>query len=230
MSTATLTADDLGRRSARLLRLACCTAAVVCAHTLLLGLPTRPAVASVASGARAVQLRTIAAASIAAAAPDRGPAPAPSRFTKTRRAALAPNPAAQIESASRADVAPVVEADPTWLAEGALALATPGGLDADYLPRAALTVAPRAQGPVLIGYPYFDGEGSSYAGEFELFIDDAGGVVRVQSAGVQLPKILVDAVRDAFLAARFDPGEVDGRRVRSRIRVEVTFDSQRDPF
>jgi hypothetical protein len=34
-------------------------------------------------------------------------------------------------------------------------------------------------------------------------------------------------VRDAFLAARFSPGELDGRRMRSRLRIEVSFDSRR---
>jgi hypothetical protein len=45
----------------------------------------------------------------------------------------------------------------------------------------------------------------------------------------QLPGILSAAVRDAFLAARFSPGELDGRAVRSRLRIEVTFDSRKQP-
>jgi hypothetical protein len=77
---------------------------------------------------------------------------------------------------------------------------------------------------VNIAYPYFDGEGDAYTGEFELFIDDVGGVVRVVNTTPGVPGILVNAVREAFLAASFLPGERDGKAVRSRIRIEVTFD------
>ena len=101
--------------------------------------------------------------------------------------------------------------------------------DGEYLTRSALTAAPKAHGPVAIDYPYFDGEANHYVAEFDLFIDDSGGVVRVVSATPDLPLLLSAAVRDAFLAARFTPGEVDGLAVRSRIRIEVTFDSRKQP-
>jgi protein TonB len=109
------------------------------------------------------------------------------------------------------------------------ALFRAGDVDADYLPRSALTAGPRPQTPVVIDYPYFDGEADRYAGEFDVFIDDTGGVVRVASATPDLPGILANAVREAFLTARFSPGEVEGRPVRSRMRIEVTFDSRRLP-
>lgn len=98
--------------------------------------------------------------------------------------------------------------------------------DAGYLGRSALSVVPRALQPVLIDFPQFVGAFDRYAAEFDIFINDTGGVVRVRSLDPTLPPILVQAVRDAFLPARFSPGEVDGRPVRSRFRVEVTFDSQ----
>ena len=101
--------------------------------------------------------------------------------------------------------------------------------DAVYVPRALLTTAPKPRAPVVVDYPYFDGEANHYTGEFDLFIDDNGGVVRVVDATPELPGILGRAVREAFLAARFSPGEVDGRPVRSRTRIEVTFDSRRQP-
>jgi periplasmic protein TonB len=90
-------------------------------------------------------------------------------------------------------------------------------------------VAPRAMDQINIDYPRFDGESDQYTGEFDVFIDDAGGVVRVASATPNLPGILANAVREAFLSARFSPGEVEGRPVRSRMRIEVTFDSRRLP-
>ena len=67
-----------------------------------------------------------------------------------------------------------------------------------------------------------------YTGAFELFIDDTGGVVRVVTATPDLPGILGHAVREAFLSARFSPGEVNGHPVRSRMRIEVTFDSRKE--
>lgn len=100
---------------------------------------------------------------------------------------------------------------------------------ADYLPRSALSVGPRPHLPVLIDFPSFVGESERYATEFEVFIDDSGGVVRVVPHDPNLPPILVQAVRDAFLPARFSAGEVDGQAVRSRIRIEVTFESRSGP-
>ena len=93
----------------------------------------------------------------------------------------------------------------------------------------AALAAAKPIGPVVIDYPTFDGEADHYTGEFDLFIDDSGGVVRVVSATPDLPGILGNAVCAAFLGARFAPGEVEGRAVRSRIRIEVTFDSRRPP-
>lgn len=98
---------------------------------------------------------------------------------------------------------------------------------AGYLPRSVLTIAPRALTPVVIDYPRFDGEVDFYSGEFDLFIDDDGSVARVAVATPDLPGILGNAVNEAFMSARFAPGELEGRPVRARIRIEVTFDSRK---
>jgi len=97
---------------------------------------------------------------------------------------------------------------------------------ADFLPRSALTAGPRPSQPVLIDFPEFVGAAARYAAEFEILVDDAGGVVHVVSVDPELPLILLQAVRDAFTPVRFSPGEVDGHPVRSRFRIEVTFDSE----
>ncbi len=114
------------------------------------------------------------------------------------------------------DSSPTAEVRPT--------ISSDGGAVVDYLPRSALTVGPRPHEAVMIDYPYFDGEADQYLGEFDVFIDDAGGVVRVTSATPDLPGILANAVREAFQSARFSPGQVNGQAVRSRIRIEVTFE------
>ena len=100
-------------------------------------------------------------------------------------------------------------------------------IESIYVPRSLLTTAPKPRAPVVVDYPAFDGEADQYTALFDLFIDDAGGVVRVVASTPDLPGILSNAVREAFLAARFVPGEIDGRPVRSRMRIEVTFDSRR---
>jgi hypothetical protein len=205
-----------------------CGLLVVCAHVAVLAMPQRtigggqPTVDPI----RTVQLRMIPAVS-GRAQPDPHPpvavavqqhplqaaahAPGPRETRQAKKPAL-PSP---IQSSEAGDIRPTMRVTDER--------------DSDYLPRSALSVAPRAVGQISIDYPRFDGEADQYTGEFEVFIDDTGGVVRVTNATPELPRILANAVREAFLAARFSPGEVAGHPVRSRMRIEVTFDSRRLP-
>ncbi|HEU5294056.1 MAG TPA: hypothetical protein VFU71_04650 [Burkholderiaceae bacterium] len=189
-------------------RLGWCLLVVIAAHAMLLAPSLRQPAASTASpaAARAVQVRLLPQAEPAAA-------PAPHAVaTNTKQHREARPASAELQPASaNADAPPIQRADP----------------DAGYVPRAELTVAPQPMSRVAIDYPAFDGEADRYSGEFELFIDDSGAVVRVICATPDLPPILAHAVREAFGAARFTPAEVDGLAVRSRIRIEVTFDIQR---
>jgi hypothetical protein len=134
------------------------------------------------------------------------------------RAAPEPIRAAQVAAAD-AFTSPPSPLTSTWTTP-------PADPYVDYLPRSALSVGPRPQLPVLIDYPPFVGDAERYVCEFEIFIDDNGGVVRVVADDPSLPSILAQAVRDAFLLARFTPGEVDGLAVRSRMRIEVVFESR----
>jgi hypothetical protein len=101
-------------------------------------------------------------------------------------------------------------------------------VDADYLPRAALSRPARALDPIEIAYP----EGSP-AGDYRavllLFVDESGKVQRVRLRDPGLPLGLEDAARSAFMAAHFAPGEVDGRAVRSILAVEVNFNAMPQP-
>lgn len=93
-----------------------------------------------------------------------------------------------------------------------------------FLPRSALSVVPRAQTPVLLATPPNMPNGH-YSAELTLFIDEAGLVrrVRIDTAGL-LPDLEAQA-RQAFMTTRFQPGEVDGRPVRARLRVAVEFEA-----
>jgi periplasmic protein TonB len=122
-----------------------------------------------------------------------------------------------------ADTAPVSASPP----QPAVGLVTPAReSDADYYPRAALSLAPAPIDAIVIDYPPIADDSGHHVSELSLFIDEAGRVTRVRVDGQPLPPALEQAARDAFTGARFRPGEVDGHTVKSRIRIEVVFDSR----
>jgi len=202
-------------------RLGACLLAAIGLHAAALLQSRMPVAAHAGSARNAVQVRLVSAEAMStpAAAVVAEPAKPLPRPAKTATRTLKDEPASPAER--------VTAAVPTSAADLAPPPAAGFERDADYLPRSALTVPPRARDQVVIDYPFFDGALQRYVAEFDLFIDDSGGVVRVVGATPDLPAILADAVRQAFLAARFAPGELDGRPVRSRMRIEVTFDSRR---
>lgn len=97
--------------------------------------------------------------------------------------------------------------------------------DDRYWPRSALSRAPVAQSSVVLPYPD-SAPGGWYRAELSLFIDTDGRVQRVRVDTPGLPPPLEDAARQAFLAAPFQPGEIDGLPVRARMRVEVEFSTE----
>jgi hypothetical protein len=191
-------------RAAQRRRLGWLVSAVILGHlALLASTQSGGAVGTVPDSPRAVQLRVLSMPPGVAV----GVAPGPFVSAAPSHA----RPAREVQRSIQAELA------------GSLT-DTAGDAEVVYLPRAALTVAPRAQSSIAIAYPYFDGEADHYTGEFELFIDNIGGVVRVSSVTPGLPGILVSAVQEAFYGARFSPGEREGSAVRSRIRIEVAFE------
>jgi len=110
--------------------------------------------------------------------------------------------------------------------------AQPGGLDG-YLPRPLLTQAPVLRAPIEIPPPsHIEGKppnGQRYVGELSLFIDENGEVRHIAIDTAPLPPELEQAVRKSFLAARFMPGVRNGKIVKSRLRVEIVFDTPAEP-
>jgi hypothetical protein len=90
-----------------------------------------------------------------------------------------------------------------------------------YLPRSALSIAPLSQNIIDIAFP----PGLSTPGKHEvtlaIYIDENGHVREVEPLSRGFRQDLFDAARLAFLGARFSPGEVAGRAVKSFIRVTV---------
>ncbi len=184
--------------------------------------------ASTAGTARPLAVSTRAAPQHAPTAPDTrwarkptGPTPEPRR-----------DPSPQVRSASPA--AFPIETLPLDIAPAAGHPAEPV-----YLPRSALTRPPRPLTPIEVPYPDTAPLGHWQA-QLSLFIDAQGQVrqVRVDAATPlsgphadasedgavpTLPAALADSARQAFLQARFAPGERSGQAVASRFRIEVEF-------
>jgi hypothetical protein len=102
-------------------------------------------------------------------------------------------------------------------------LAAPGEYD-DYVPSAMLTTAPEPRDAVIIPPPTSDAPSGRYEGVLTLFIDEQGQVQNVVGSEPLLPPVMEQAAREAFMGARFVPGEIDGHAVRSKVRVQVVFD------
>jgi len=93
-----------------------------------------------------------------------------------------------------------------------------------YVPRRWLTVAPQPTVPLLLPFPEAFKDRARYKVALKLYIEADGRVGRVEFEGVPLPEILQTTARSTFEHARFTPGQVNGRIVKSLIRVEVDFD------
>ncbi|MEY4754668.1 MAG: hypothetical protein RJA44_2343 [Pseudomonadota bacterium] len=129
--------------------------------------------------------------------------------------APAPTPRPQmIELAEPASAAPSAS-------DSAAALTTDPEL---YLPRSALTQGASAIGMVQIPYPADTPPGLLRI-QALLYIDEHGSVQRVRIDS-PAPASLQEAIRQSFLNARFLPGELHGRPVRSRMRIEVEFSNE----
>jgi len=190
---------------------------VMALHAALLAVPLRSARAPGASmAATAMQVRLLDAQAGDSAASQ---ATAP-RVTGNDIAAPPQQPA---QSTAIARTAPADASPPQpllgWVAPGT-------DSDADYYPRAALSLAPAPVDAIVLDYPPIANDSGHHVGQLSLFIDQAGRVDRVRVDGQPLPPELEQAARTAFMGARFRAGEVDGRAVKSRIRIEVVFDSR----
>jgi len=205
---------------------------VVALHTLLLAVPRQPAMVSGTSSSMpaSVQVRVLELPSKPALPPaavatlDGLPALVDAPFV----AAPAPKePGVEAPTAAVPEVVPVPTAADTWLGFALPGVATDDDL---YFPRSQLAVAPAAIDPVVIDYPRFDGDAGRYVAELSLFIDETGRVARVRVDNGSLPPALEDAARRAFTQARFRPGEAaEHGAVKSRIRIEVVFESGQRP-
>lgn len=100
-----------------------------------------------------------------------------------------------------------------------------GDRQTDYWPRESLSRAPVALSEIDIPFPAIDINEHKIDVALAVYIDEQGTVryVRVENAGI--PLALENTAVSAFMAARFQPGQIEGTVVRSLIKVLVTFES-----
>jgi len=95
----------------------------------------------------------------------------------------------------------------------------------EFVPRPLLTVPPVALESVILVAPQDQSQIVRHVAVLSLFIDEEGQVLRISASEPMLPPAFEQAAREAFIAARFAPGQLNGIPVKSRVRVEVVFDN-----
>lgn len=99
-----------------------------------------------------------------------------------------------------------------------------------YVPRAMLSTAPVPRTPVMLVWPQNWPLKASYTAILKLYLDEQGEVERVEQDGdTRLPEPLFESARQAFISAGFTPGQLNGQAVKSWVRVEVNFESDKLP-
>jgi TonB family protein len=162
----------------------------------------------------------------------RPPQPAPQGtaqpFAFTVQVRPAPEPPAREERSAPVAVAPA-PASPQPVAEQAAAVerqAAPAPPpEPPYLPRGELTVAPKLLGTADVPFPEDVAGIVHLAVRITLFIDEQGSVQRIRIDTPDVHPAFERAIRQAFAAARFSPGELHQVPVRSQMRLEVDFEA-----
>lgn len=212
--------------------LAACAAVSIAIHLfLLIGLPkSRPPADFRPADYRRLEARKVhvrltegKAAPAAAKAAPVSPAP-------TAQKAKAQAPAPNKGTSKAAAPATNASAEPAGRAEAAVPVATPLAEPSeasefdDYLPRDLLSQPPEALTEIVIASPPEEDFPGRRVGILTLFIDEEGQVRHVAPDDLLLPQALEQLAREAFMAGRFSPGQVNGRTTKSRMRVEVVFE------
>jgi TonB family protein len=144
-------------------------------------------------------------------------------------APAAPDTAAALRGKTGSSL-PAVSQEPVHAAAAAPAptaaattFSDPRAADAPYLPRGQLTVPPTLVGHVDVPFPP-DVDGTvDLKVRVTLFIDERGKVQKLRLDTPHVHPAFERSIREAFAAARFNPGELDRVPVRSQVRLEIDF-------
>lgn len=219
--------------AARGLVLVLCTTGSVALHLGLLSIGPAGSPGTAGMGAAAsvnrtssVQVRTAPSPAPTALAASTAPSDT-TQPTTASESAPASAPASASAPPSRA-AAPALTAVADGLDLEQLPPTGAGPVDAAdqaYWPRSLLTRPPTPQQSIDLLYPALAPNGR-FRAVLTLFIDEQGVVQRVridEADDSGLPPVLEDAARQTFLRSSFTPGEIDGRPIRSRLRIEVEY-------
>lgn len=129
---------------------------------------------------------------------------------------------------------PPASTSPSQAAEGIVHMAAAGtavrGIIAlpvqHYFPVGELDAKPEARGSVPLDYPQDVPLVPLSRVVLSLLIDERGEVNKVVVESADSPRELEDLASRAFMGARFSPGMRSGTAVKSRLRVEVTFEGE----
>jgi protein TonB len=142
-----------------------------------------------------------------------------------------PPPAPQVPAEAVAS-APALRLSTVPDAPPALLLPFVPAPDAAYLRRSELTVPPEPIGAIII--PDLPPAAMAATGPrtfiLTLFINEAGLVERIRVETAAIPQAIEEVARRAFEQARFTPGELNGRPVKSSMRIEVSAAPLRQPL
>lgn len=140
----------------------------------------------------------------------------------------APSPVAEPEPPAPPPAIAPASAGPEAV-EGPPALEMPQIADPEFYPSRLLDVYPKPMADVPLSYPA-GAESSDTSGTVTLLllIDELGMVVEATVVEADPPGHFEQAAIDAFRNLLFAPGQRQGRPVKSRLVVEVSFQAQAD--
>jgi outer membrane biosynthesis protein TonB len=104
--------------------------------------------------------------------------------------------------------------------------AGPASEAAEYTEPDALTARASPIDDISIPAPEVAGRHGSFKAKLVLYVDEGGTVMRIDIEQANLPADLEAAARAAFATARFRPGMIEQRAVKSKLRIEVGFETE----
>lgn len=195
---------------------------------LVVALPVKPSRHAGRPG-RALEARLVAMQEPAAAKPTavagRKEAVAPARDVgapppEPPKAAPEPPPEPLPQAESRVDPPPV---------EGPPGIEVPQVEDPEFYPARMLDRFPKPVAEVELRYPQLaNNEDLNGTVTLLLLIDELGMVVKASVVEADPPGYFEDAAIEAFRSVLFTPAQRDGKVVKSRLVVQVSFDAKTD--
>ena len=106
------------------------------------------------------------------------------------------------------------------------AAAGPASEATEYTEPDALTARASPIDDISIPAPEVAGRHGSFKAKLVLYVDEGGTVMRIDIEESNLPADLEAAARAAFATARFRPGMIEQQAVKSKLRIEVGFETE----